>query len=141
MAHIIVDGYNFIRRIPPFLEAEQEGLEQGREALLMALEEYGAQNSYWITAVFDGCGRPGFEDFELSSKDRFAGIDVMFSAKGQSADVIILGMVEKGAEDAQEMIVVTDDFELRDEAAARGAYVKSALEFFNAMEEKRPIEY
>lgn len=138
MAHILVDGYNFIRRIPLFAKTEMEGLESGREALLMALEKYGMQHSYTITAVFDGGGKPEGEGARLPSKDKFAGIDVIFSGKGQSADVIILQILESGTE---EMIVVTDDYGLRDEAIERGAYVKSAHEFFKALEEGRPIEY
>ncbi len=145
MTHILVDGYNFIWRIRHFGETEREGLESGREALLMALEEYGSQNSYAITAIFDGGGRLEPEGAWLPSKDKFAGIDVVFSGKGQSADVIILEMLEKARSEIgvfdEEMIVVTDDLELRDEAIARGAYVKSAQEFFRIMKEGRPIEY
>ena len=149
MAHILVDGYNFIRRIPLFAETERAGLESARESLLMALEEYGVQHGYTITAVFDGGGRPECDGALLPSKDRFAGIDVIFSGKGQSADVIILEMLETARSkamgdpesSAEEMIVVTDDYGLRDEAIERGAYVKSAHEFFKALEEGHPIEY
>jgi predicted RNA-binding protein with PIN domain len=148
MAHIIVDGYNFIRCTPLFLEEEREGLKRGREALLIALEAYGARNSYRITAVFDGGGRPGYENDRLPVKDKFAGIDVVFSRRGQSADDAILEILDLSSENAEfalgevsETIVVTDDLGLKDEAIARGSYVKSALDLFISMQEGRPIEY
>ena len=136
MAHIIVDGYNMIRRLHRFLLAESSGLSTGRDALLMALEEFGARRGHAITVVFDGAGRPVFDDARLPSFERFAGIDVVFSGRGQSADEVISKLIalerERGASGDGapcDLLLVTDDVELRDEAIMRGD-LKSALVIF-----------
>ena len=51
----VVDGYNVIRRVRRLRAIEQQhGLEQGREALLMALLESGVSSNGRIVVVFDG---------------------------------------------------------------------------------------
>lgn len=148
MAHIIVDGYNMIRRLHRFLLAESAGLAAGRDALLMALEEFGAQYGHAITVVFDGAGRPLFGDAELPSYERFAGIDVLFSGRGQSADEVISKLIAlerkqscSGESPPNDLLLITDDFGLRDEAIACGAFVRSPTEFLEAMEGRRPLAY
>ncbi len=150
MAHIIVDGYNMIRRVHRFLMAESLGLESGRDALLMALETYGAQHGHAITVVFDGHGRPLFEDANLPSFERFAGIDVFFSGRGQTADTVISRLIARERDAIKQgefigtppdIVLITDDFDLRDEAIQQGAFVRSPEEFVEALEGRRPLRY
>ena len=149
MPHIIVDGYNFIRRIPHFVEAEREGLESGRYALLIALEEYASRWGYRVTVVFDGGSRPAHMDEDLPREDKFAGIDIIYSERGQSADTAIVSFLEasrrareQGIADPDESdIVITDDFGIRDEALGCGAFVKSTQELFEAMEEEKRLGF
>ncbi len=148
MAHIIVDGYNMIRRLHRFLLAESAGLSAGREALLMALEEFGARHGHAITVVFDGAGRPLFGDAGLPSYERFAGVDVVFSGRGQSADEVISKLIAlerkqglSGDAPPHDLLLVTDDFGLRDEAIRRGAFVRSPVELLEAMEGRRQLAY
>lgn len=148
MAHIIVDGYNMIRRLHRFLLAESAGLSTGRDALLLALEEFGARHGHAITVVFDGAGRPLFDDARLPSYERFAGIDVVFSGRGQTADEVISRLValereqcRSGECEPHDLLLITDDFGLRDEAAGSGAFVRSPVELLEAMEGRRPLAY
>jgi predicted RNA-binding protein with PIN domain len=148
MAHIIVDGYNIIRRVESFLAAEREGIESGRFALLLALEEYAARFGYRVTAVFDGGGRPSHLGAGTPREERFAGIDVVFSGRGESADAAILRLLQDlrekrtagdGPCDAAE-IVVSDDYAIRDEAIEFGAFIKSTDDLFRAMQGQKRLE-
>lgn len=149
MPHIIVDGYNFIRRIPYFLAAEGKGLEEGRHALLLSLEEYAAAIGYRVTVVFDAGARPAHMDEGFPREERFAGIDIIFSEKGQSADAAIVKLLDeirKGRKEGMAYpddgeIVVTDDLGIKDEALESGAFVKSPDELFDAMEKKEKLRY
>lgn len=147
MLHIIVDGYNIIRRIPSFLSAEKQGLETGRFALLLDMEEYAALFGYRVTVVFDAGKKPSHLGPETASEERFAGIDIVFSGRGQSADAAIVRLIKElkerrknGVEpsDASE-IVVSDDFGIRDEVFELGAFVKSTEELYKAMKEKKQL--
>lgn len=149
MPHLIIDGYNFIRRVPRFVEAEREGLESGRYALLLALEKYAARWGYRVTVVFDGGSRPAHMDVESPREDRFAGIDIIYSERGQSADTAIVGLLEsqrKARERGEAYpddgdIVITDDFGIRDDALGCGAFVKSTEELIEAMEEVKRLRF
>ncbi len=149
MPHLIVDGYNFIRRVPRFLAAEGEGLEEGRYAFLLALEEYAAMLGYRVTVVFDAGARPEHMDEGFPREEKFAGIDIVFSERGQSADTAIVKLLHKIREERKEgraypddgEIVVTDDFGIRDDVLEKGAFVKSTDDLFRAMEEKERLSY
>jgi len=149
MPHLIVDGYNFIRRVPRFLKAEGEGLEEGRYALLIALEEYAAAQGYRVTVVFDAGTRPIHMEEEFQREERFAGIDIVFSKRGESADTAIVNLLGRMRAERREgmaypddgEIVVTDDFGIRDEALEKGAFVKSPEDLFLAMEKKEKLSY
>ncbi len=141
MPHIIVDGYNIIRRIPHFLSAERKGLESGRYALLLALEEYAAAFGYRVTVVFDAGGRPLHLDAAVPRAEKFAGIDIIFSARGESADTAIeklLAEIRNAKSDGlvpfdEAQVVVSDDLAIRDVAIEHGAFARSADELFDSM--------
>jgi len=149
MPHLIVDGYNFIRRVPLFLKAEAGGLEEGRYALLLALEEYASGQGYRVTVVFDAGTRPAHMSEDFPREERFAGIDIVFSERGESADTAIVKLIGRMRAERREgvaypddgEIVVTDDFGIRDEALENGAFVKSPDELFRAMEKKERLRY
>lgn len=150
MPLVIVDGYNMIRRLPRFSRAEGRGLERGRDVLLFELEEYSGLTGVQILTVFDGAGRPRLETGDLSSRESFAGVDIMFSERGKSADQLIMEVVKKLRKDGRyegliencyDPIVVTDDMAIRDEAIYLGAYVMSTGGFDKAMREKSHLYY
>ena len=150
MRIIIVDGYNMIRRIPRFIEGEREGLASGRNKILMELVEYGARVSVQIAVVFDGGGRPQLEEGELPSVEGFAGIDVFFSKRGQSADRRIVEITrdilkEKRYRDVdvdiEDVTVVSDDIDLKEEVKTLGAFTISTLSLHDAMTDFRVPNY
>lgn len=143
MARIIVDGYNAIRRIPRLIEAEAGGLENGRFALLLALEEYGAKTGFDITVVFDAGGRTS--DEALGGTEKFAGVDVIYSGMGESADMeierLLVRHAEERLEDPCDLILVTDDLDLKDEALHSGAFCVSQTKLAAAMKSGTKISY
>lgn len=121
--HLIIDGYNLIRQSPYLQAMEARDLELGREALLATLAEYRQSRSQpKITVVFDGWG--GGDRRE--SRDRQAGMTVIYSRLGERADEVIKRLLEK---DRGRGVVVSSDRELQDYAQRVGATWISAPEF------------
>ncbi len=133
MTVFIVDGYNLIRRTERYLHAEGKSLLEGRYALLLDLEEFGAKYNHDVICVFDGSGRPSDENLE--SADRLAGVDVFFSGKGESADSVILKLTEEKRRPKKEgeypvsTVVVTGDRHLQSECIFLGASSMRPEEF------------
>ncbi len=150
MALLLIDGYNAIRRIPRFRRVEGGGLASGREAFLMALEEYAAASGHAAIVVFDGAGRPA-GDAALSTHETFAGVDVLFSKRGQSADTMLADLLRRlragevegyaHAGAPGEIIVISDDIEVRDAAFALGGFARSPDMLDEAMRGVREITY
>lgn len=124
---IVIDGYNLIRRSPRLQPLDRRDMEEGREALLTALAAYRRLKGHRITIVFDGWERGGIsEQVRLT-----AGLQVVFSRRGERADQAILRFVEKAPSGA---VVVTSDRALADEVARTGALVLSAEEFHERLD-------
>lgn len=124
---IVIDGYNLIRRSPRLQPLDRRDMEEGREALLTALAAYRRLKGHRITIVFDGWERGGIsEQVRLT-----AGLQVVFSRRGERADQAILRFVEKTPSGA---VVVTSDRALADEVARTGALVLSAEEFHDRLD-------
>jgi hypothetical protein len=102
-------------------------MEEGREALLTVLAAYRRLKGHRITVVFDGWERGGIsEQVKLT-----AGLQVVFSRRGERADQTILRFVEKAPSGA---VVVTSDRALADEVARTGALVLSTEEFHDRVD-------
>lgn len=124
---IVIDGYNLIRRSPLFHPLDRRDLQEGREALLTALGAYRRLRGHRITVIFDGWERGGTsEQVKLT-----AGLQVVFSRRGERADQAILRFVDKAPSGA---VVVTSDRALADEVAQTGTLVLSAEEFHERLE-------
>jgi predicted RNA-binding protein with PIN domain len=126
--HILVDGYNLIRQSIRLRSAERQGLEEGRNALLHLLEAYRSQKGHHITSVFDGWegGSPNEE------RDRYGGIDIIYSPLGRKADDVIKGLLERRAE---EFVVVSSDRDIVLFAKRRGHSAISSLDFEQKLRE------
>ena len=123
---LVIDGYNVIRQSPVFKKAEQEGLEVGRETLIKYLEAYRKLKKHKITVVFDGENAA-----HLSiQKERIAGISVIYSPYGQTADEIIKRMVMKNSN----LVVVTSDREIIDFVQRHRATSIPTTEFIPRLE-------
>lgn len=103
--HILIDGYNLIRKYPPLSQVEKADFSKGREKLLEWLSQYRRKTANPITVVFDG-GKGGERD---EGRDIYRGIKIRYSPQGQTADDIIKRLVKK---EGEKILVVTSDQEL-----------------------------
>ena len=84
--HIIVDGYNLIRRSPDLAPLDRRDLQAGRDALIALLAEYKRVKKHRITVVFDGDGTPSL----YPQRTNVQGVMVRYSTGGESADAAIV---------------------------------------------------
>ncbi len=125
--HLIIDGYNLIRRSPSLSILDKEDLEGGRDELIRRLAVYRHARSIPITVVFDGWNRGS----SSSSPTPQRGIRVVFSRMGQKADDVIIRMAREMGEGA---MVVTSDRQVQLEAERHRATVIPSEEFELKME-------
>lgn len=124
---IVIDGYNVIRRSPQLQPLDRRDMEEGRDALLTVLGAYRRLKGHRITVVFDGWERGGMsEQVRLT-----AGLQVVFTRRGERADQAILRFVEKAPSGA---VVVTSDRALAHDVSRTGALVLSAEEFHERLD-------
>lgn len=125
--HVIIDGYNLIRRSPSLRSFDRRDLEEGRSELIRRLATYKKARSVPITVVFDGWDQGGFS----GSHTKERGIHVLFSRRGERADEII---ARKAREMREKALVVTSDRAVQREAQRHGATVIPSEEFEARME-------
>ena len=120
--HIIIDGYNLIRRSARLSALDRQDLESGREALVGMLAAYKKFKAHRITVVFDGTRAA-----VLSPRhDRQRGISILFSRNGQTADDVIIKMARK---EGPKAVIVSSDRQIAQAAAAAGAATVGAGQF------------
>jgi len=121
--NLIIDGYNLIRQSPFLQEIDAREMEAGREALLARLAAYRqARPQHKITVVFDGWEKGGWKE----SRDRRAGMTIIYSRRGEKADEVIKRLLAK---ERSRAVVVSSDRELQDCADRVGAAWISAPQF------------
>jgi uncharacterized protein len=120
--HLIIDGYNIIRQSPELLSKESQDLRWGREALLEKLAAYRRLKRHPITVVFDG----GLAGDSLSSRDRFQGMLIIYSRRGEKADDVIKRLADR---ERERSLVISSDREIMVHAERVGAAVMSAEDF------------
>jgi predicted RNA-binding protein with PIN domain len=121
--HLIIDGYNLIRQSPYLQEIDARDLEAGREALLESLAAYRqARPQHKITVVFDGWVAGDLKE----SRDRRAGVTIVYSRRGERADEVIKRLLGK---ERSRAVVVSSDRELQESANRVSAAWISAPEF------------
>jgi predicted RNA-binding protein with PIN domain len=109
--HLIVDGYN----VTISAWGETLTLEQQRNRLVHGLGAVAAQTNAEITVVFDGA------DAIFGSKPSARGVRVLFSAKGQIADDVVVELARVEPE-GRPVIVVSSDQEVATRVRREGAY-------------------
>ncbi len=145
MALVIIDGYNVIRQVDRFMRAEANSLECGRTSLLMEVEEFGAGSGHSIVIVFDGGGYPRYN--ERMDNDSFAGVDLIFSRRGRSADDEIVRLIDQRRGSIEEdgsvldIVLITDDGMLKSDAISRGAFTMSPLILDEVLRGLRQFSY
>jgi hypothetical protein len=120
--HLIVDGYNVIRQSPRLQFLDVMDLQAGREALLELLAHYRRRSHHQITVVFDGWQRGDLKE----SRDRYEGILIIYSRRGERADEVIKRLL---SQERERSLVVTSDREIQVCAEQAKAAWISAGEF------------
>ncbi|WP_025274885.1 NYN domain-containing protein [Haloglycomyces albus] len=114
--HLIVDGYNVT------LTAWKDSLtlEEQRERLVRGLGVLAAQSNAEVTVVFDG------SDPVFGTAPAARGVRVLFSAKGEIADDVIIDMARVEPR-GRSVIVVSNDQEVQLRSKRQGAYAVPAM--------------
>jgi uncharacterized protein len=120
--HVVVDGYNLIRRSGSLSGEEELSLEHGREALIEKLRQYKRTKRHRITVVFDGADKVTLAEEKTQQK----GIKIIYSRQGRTADSVIRKICRDQGEN---VVVVTSDGELASYAELFGSVVMASEEF------------
>jgi predicted RNA-binding protein with PIN domain len=112
--HIIVDGYNVIRQSKQLSILDRRDIQEGRESLQDVLVEYRKSKGHRITIVFDGTNAVSID----SQRQRFRGIEILFSRNGETADTVIKRMAAREKERA---LVVSSDRDIISYATSVGS--------------------
>ena len=129
MQRMIIDGYNVIHADERLKKAARADLLGARRRLVRRLASYLATKNLQVTLVFDGRGGITDVDVEIPGK-----LQVLFSSAGQTADELIIGMLESSS-NARKYIVVTSDMaDIGRAASAMGANVLSSTRFLERIE-------
>lgn len=123
---MIIDGYNLIRHSPELLALEAQDLRWGREGLLEKLAAYRRLKKHAITVVFDGWETGEF----LGNRDRFQGMLIIYSRRGEKADEVIKRLADRERERG---LIISSDRQLMDHAERAGAAAMSAEEFIDRL--------
>lgn len=112
---LVVDGYNVIFKSSRYMGLVDEGdadasdpFDRARELLVSDVATY-AQGRYEPVVVFDAAGNLSPERPDLST----AGVRVVFSQTGESADSVIERLVTESRHQMRSVTVVTSDNTIR----------------------------
>jgi predicted RNA-binding protein with PIN domain len=124
---IAVDGYNFIKQSPELRRLEQIELQKAREGLCEQLRKYKRLKGHSIIVVFDGRQ----EGRLAGHRERFGGIEVIFSKPGEKADEVLkrLASEKRGG-----ITVVTSDRDVALFAEKKGATTIPVFDLAEKME-------
>lgn len=120
---LIVDGYNVINAWPELIALKEENLEHARDKLIDMLAGYGAYHDIKVTVVFDAHLVSGQE-----SREKIAGMEVIYTNEGETADSCIEKMVYYLVRQGQRAYVVTSDYAEQLSILGSGAFRISSRE-------------
>jgi hypothetical protein len=120
---VLVDGYNLIKNDPGLSAIEARSLEAGRRALVSRLLTTFNLQANEVTVVFDGSHVP----LPAPASERYGQVRVLFSRQGESADTV-LKRLAAAAPPGRQVVLLSDDRELRSAVQAHGAIVGGAAQ-------------
>jgi predicted RNA-binding protein with PIN domain len=132
MQKIIVDGYNVVHADERLKRELRVDLHSARRELIGRFAAYLREKNLQITLVFDGRGGLTDVDVEIPGK-----LQVLYSSSGQSADDLILEILEKSANPRQYIVVTSDMTDIGRNARSLGASVVASSEFLDRMRPKK----
>ena len=129
MVHYIIDGYNIVKQLPQFIGKK---LKEGRDYLIKILKEKRPQGSIKnkVTVVFDGHS----DIFSPTENLKNYNIEIIFT-RDEIADDKIKKLVKK-SQNPRDIVVVTDDKDLRRSVSLLGAGVIYVKEFMKYKKKK-----
>lgn len=130
MEKILIDGYNLLYKDGALKNLAERSLEEAREELVAAIASYRSGDTE-IVVVFDGRGA---ESRRLKSS---SGIQVRFSHFPQTADEVILEMIEKERRRVSLTVVTSDKKDIGRVARAEGVRWISSEAFIRRLQRSR----
>lgn len=104
MERLIVDGYNLIFSDASYATLAADDLDGARARLVEDVAAY-CRGEARGTIVFDGGGNPASD----GTPHHIAGVLVMFSRAGETADSVIEGLASRARDRGERAVVVTSD--------------------------------
>lgn len=133
---LIVDGYNVLRsgsryRWRPRAEEDytDDAFNEARDRLINDVVNFAGHDMQAIV-VFDGGGN----ELSVGSRETVGGVQVMFTAAGQSADKLIEKLAHDAGVRGVETMVVTSDAAIQDTVFGGGVDRMSAEGFSREIE-------
>lgn len=129
LIRILVDGYSLLHNWPELAEGAPRHSEAARDALVDMLTQYHDADGTPVTIFFDGSGPRRGKPKSESGRS----VEVIFSRAGQTAD----DLIERAAHRFQpygEVLVVTDDFAVRDVVGGFGGSTASCENFIRMIQ-------
>ncbi len=133
MQKMIVDGYNVLHADPELKRMIRQDLQKARRILVRRLTDYLGDRRVQVTLVFDGRGGLTDVDVEIPGK-----LQVLYSAAGQTADELIVGMLERSDSPRRFIVVTSDIADIGRTARAMGAGLLSSREFLSRIQPAAP---
>lgn len=128
MNRLIVDGYNVIHADDRYTKLAGSDLDAARARLIGDVSNYAA-GRIRASVVFDGNPETTIQ----APPRHIAGVAVLFSAAGASADDLIESLVQRWRERGERVTVVTSDAQTQFVVAAQDVAIVSARLFMREM--------
>jgi len=129
LVRILVDGYSLLHNWPELARGSARFSAEARAELIRKLSLYQDASGTPITVFFDGSmpasGKP--------VKERHAGVEVLYSRAGQTADQMIERAAHRFAPYG-EVLAVTDDLAERETVISLGGLASSCWNFIQTLE-------
>jgi uncharacterized protein len=133
MSLLIIDGYNIINFWNDFDDLRDENMEAARVKLAEMLEEYVPLLWQKVIIVYDAYRIKG----KKATLETFRGIEVVYTAEGQTADAFIERLVSKLIQVDGEIEVASSDNLEQQIILGKGARRLSARELKERLKESR----
>ena len=106
---VLVDGYSVIHNWLQLRLLMGNSLDHQRQALIHVLRQFADHSGRRVTVVFDGYAAKHKPDGALPA----AGVEIIFSSSGKTADDVIERLVGQAAHPDQIVVVTSDNQERR----------------------------
>lgn len=121
---ILIDGYNVSRNMPGSRLEDGVALATARENLLSMVRQRFRGTPHHVAVIFDGDG----EREVCEPIKGLHGGKSIFTQRGTSADAVVVRLTAEARNEGREVVVCTDDLEVRQNTTRHGATHASVAE-------------